>query len=336
MKKVLFLLFVLFVVMGVFSAEGRVIPDLINVTGIALNSSKLYIVHEAQVTVLDKNTLKVITTFGKAGPGPKEFLLAPGVQLGIQTDGEEIIISSLGKVSFFTLNGEYKNEMAYSTMNALFPTRLPNKNYLGYGFTQDDAKKLYRTIVLCDEKLNRIREVSRILHTFQGAGQGLTAMSGFFNFTTTDQFVFLPGKEENEIDVMDLSFNKTLTITVPKGTKAIDQGFKDRFMDELKANPLTKNNLDQFKPIKYPSHFPSILFIITEKEKLYVFTWDWGKQSTYYVYNYKTGQHVSTSKVTIRFQSPLLPAPIAIDNGILFQVSENDNEEWVLTQEILK
>lgn len=338
MKKVLFLLIVLVTVMGVFSADGRVIPELVKPTALQIEGTTLYVVEDTTVHIYDVNTLNKIGQFGKAGQGPQEFATVPGqLPLLLAVQNNNLFVASIGKISKWSLKGEYVSELTYNPQNALFPQLLKNGNFLGMSVLQGDDKKLYRAVFLCDEKVNRIKELYRAEHTFQGPGKGLIAVWKVFQHLGYEDHIYLPGKEENQIDVFTLDMKPKYTITVPKDNRSIEQAFKDRFMDEINSNPALKGQLEILKPIIFPDKYPSISFFGAEGQKLFVFTWNFGKDSLeYYSFDTNSGKALGKSQATIQFQGSLSPYPVTFKNGQVYQLVENEDEEWELISSPLK
>ena len=250
---------------------------------------------------------------------------------------KDLVVASVGKISRWTKDGQYISEYTYNPQNALNPQMLKNGNFLGLGVSQEDDKKLYRQVFLCDGKMNRIKEVYKAEHVFQGPGKGLKAMGKVFSYNSSQDQIYLPGAEENEVNAYSLDMTPKFTVSVPKDNRAVDQEFKDRFMDELNADPNLKGQMEFLKPIIFPDKYPSISFFAADEDVLYVFTWNFGKDSLeYYSFATKDGKALGQNKVPIRFQGSLSPYPVTFNKGIVYQLVENEDEEWELVSASLK
>jgi hypothetical protein len=338
MKKVLFLLIVFVAVMGVLCAEGRVIPGLTQPTGIRVDDSQLYVVEDATVQIYDLKSLKKISQFGKAGQGPKEFQIVPGqLPLILSVHNQELVVTSLGKISRWSKKGEYISEQAFNLQNALNAQILKNGQFIGLGITQGEGQKAYRTVFLCDEKMNRIKEIYKAPHIFQGAGKGLVALDKVFLYITYEDQIYLPGKEDNQVAVYSLDMQPKYTVSIPKDNRSVDQAFKDRYMAELNADPNIKNQMEFLKPIIFPDKYPAISFFDAEGKMLFVFNWNFGKESLeYYSFDNTNGKALGKGQVPIKFQGSLSPYPVVFYKGIVYQLVENDDEEWELISSPLK
>lgn len=332
MKKVVIILVFLISVWTVCSTEVRVIPELVKPTQLLIEASHLFVVEGTTVQIFDLDSLKKIGQFGKAGQGPQEFFILPGnVELTLSIQNSEIVVASIGKISRWTLNGKYISELSHNPQNGFLPNLLKNGRFLAITTTQGDDKQLYRSLFLCDEKMNRIKELYKQVHNFQPGKGTIVLPEKPWNYTSDEHHIYLPGKENNQVDAFDLDLKLKYTVTVPQDDRSLDQEFKDRMMEEINADPTIKQNPDLFKPFIFPDKYPSISFFGAEEKKLLVFTWNWGKDSLeYYCFDNTNGKILGKFKIPVRFQSAVQPYPFTFKNGKLFQIVENEDEEWEL------
>ncbi len=333
MKKVIIILVFLISALTVWSAEGRVIPELVKPTQLQIEGTRLFVIEETTVHIFDLGTLKKIGQFGKAGQGPQEFQTVPGqLPLILSVQNNQLVVASVGKISRWNLNGDYISEFTYNPQNGLNPQYLRNNKFIALGVTQGEDQKLYRIVILCNEKMDRIKEIYRAEHAFQGAGKGLKVMEKkVFSYVANEDRIFLPGKEDNQIDAYDLDMKLLFTVSVPPDNRTLDQAFKDRLMEEITTNPNIKNQLEFLKPIIFPDKYPAISFFGAEGKRLFIFTWNWGKDTLeYYSFDTANGKELGKHNVLIKFQGAVSPYPITFKNNKVYQLVENEDEEWEL------
>lgn len=332
MKKAIIVLIFLISVLTVWSTPGRVIPALLKPTQLQIEGTRLFVVEDTTVHIYELSSLKKIGQFGKAGQGPQEFTIIAGqIPLLLAVQNQELVVASIGKISRWTLDGKYIGEFSHNPQASLLPQLMKNNKFLALSVGQGDDKKLYRYVNLYDEKMNRIKEVYKCEHSFQ-PGKGLQVMEKkVFAYVASDDSIFLPGKEDNQVDVFTLDMQPKFTVTVPWDNRSVDQAFKDKIMVELQANPSLKGQLEFLKPIGYPEKYPAISFFGADGKKLYVFTWNWGKDSLeYYSFDTGSGKELGKHKMPVRFQTTLQPYPMTFKNNMLYQLVENEDEEWEL------
>lgn len=107
----LFLLIVLFTTFG-FPGENIPLPlplplsDLRNPEKIFVDGDRLYITEFPTVYIYSLTDFRLVKKFGRGGEGPQEFR----GQIHLSVQPGYIMVQSTGKVSFFTTDGDFKNE----------------------------------------------------------------------------------------------------------------------------------------------------------------------------------------------------------------------------------
>jgi hypothetical protein len=101
-------------------------------------------------------------------------------------------------------------------------------------------------------------------------------------------------------------------------------------MAELKSNPTTKNIIELLKPIKFPKYFPTIRAFFVEDDIIYIMTFKTVK-GNYEFFTYDiNGKFKKKITIPIKFQTEFTPYPITIYKQKLYQIVENEEEEWEL------
>jgi len=336
MKKTILLLLMLTLSLLLSADSGRVIAELVKPTGLVVDESRIYVAEDATVSIFDLKSLKKIAQFGRAGEGPQEFNIMPGViSLTLDSRPGELLISSLGKFSRWTKDGEFISEFQYNLTNVFMPQLLSDGRFIGTGNRQEDQKS-FLTLVICDEKMNRVKEIYANEINFQ-PGKGLVALSQVFSFARDDNFIVIPGNKDNELEVLDLELKVLRTISVPEDKRSVDKAFRDDVITELERNPATKDFFEMLKPITFPASYPAISFFYTDQQgKLFVFSWKReGDNLEYHSFNLADGRKLHTGQALMR-ESPIRPYPPAFFNNHLYQLVENEDDDWMLISTELK
>lgn len=242
----------------------------------------------------------------------------------MQTD--VMIVSSQGKVSFYSKDGEYKKETntAYRFSSRYTPL---GKGFVGTGFAFEE-KILYQTIDLYDPALAKIMEIFRTESDFQ-RGKGIKFFSSAYDFQTCDNKVFIAGFEDFTIAVVDHEGNKLKPIKKEYERLKFSDGHKRQVYEFLKSNPETKSRFETIKKqLVFSSYLPAIRYIYADNRMIYIQTYriDDGK-TEFYVLEL-SGEIVKQVFLPIINENIVETYPLSIIEGKVYQLVENDVEEW--------
>jgi len=336
MKK--FLMIVLILSIIVTTGFGKKLADLPELMKPSLaffvDDTQIYIPEGAIVNIYSKNDYKLKKKFGKAGEGPMEFRIIPQLPLTLDAKGENLVVFSIGKVSYFNKQGEFIKEIKTSAQ--VLGLQVFENKFIGRSRTQDESGA-YDTINIYDSALKKIREIARNKSAFQGPGKGLEVLGKPFQHAINENKILLTGKDDATVDIFDADMKKLHSINIDRKRIPMKQDFKDQITDFLKNDPATKNFFEILKPIKLPNHFPVIAAFIADENVVYILTWT--ENPTEFgcsVYGFD-GKFIKEVSIPIKFQNSFTPYPIAIHKNVLYQIVENDLEEiWELHASAIK
>ena len=109
MKKLFFTAIIVFILISAM-VTGEVVtsfPDLLKPTGLVIDEDNLYITEDITVYIFSMKDFKLIKKFGKKGEGPREF----NRFAAITPLKDKLLINSMSKISYYTKDGEYINEI---------------------------------------------------------------------------------------------------------------------------------------------------------------------------------------------------------------------------------
>jgi hypothetical protein len=196
---------------SVFAAKIVPLQELRKPETTAVDDGQIYITEGASIYIYSLKDFRLIKTFGQAGEGPKEFKVhsAAGVRICVQHD--TIFVKSIGRVSYFTLDGKYiKEKKNISAGRWVQP--LGNR-FVGHGRTRE-GDTVYLTIHFYDSNLKKGKGIYRIKHWFQGKhidpilhGRFRLARRGNPIFYVHDNRIFIEG-EDGDVHVFDHNGDK--------------------------------------------------------------------------------------------------------------------------------
>jgi hypothetical protein len=331
----MFVLLVLFLSCFGFAEKKATLHEVMNPGGLQVDDSQLYVSETAAVYIYSLKDFKFVKKFGKQGEGPGEFAFHPRIQPTVNASGDELIINSFGKLSYFTKDGVFIKEFKVTPNNLLFQPLGNQFIGMGQSFEKD---KLYNTVNLYNADLKKVKEIYRVDSGLRGPGKGVKVLEKPFTFQVYENKILIPAETDDTVDVLDSSLKKLFTIKLDYKKLEVTQDFKDKVVHFFKNSPQTKDIYELLlKPVIFPDYFPVIQLFFAADKKIYVVTWKREKEkSEFFIYDMK-GTFLKKLWIPIVLQNELQPYPLTFENNKLYQLIENtDKEEWDLYVEEIK
>jgi hypothetical protein len=332
MKRILILLIILVIGFLLYSEKVATLNELANPFIMQVDQNQLYITDSEKVLIYSLKDYKLQKKFGEKGEGPGEFRISPTANMGsvmLDVYQDYLIINSMGKLSFFTKQGEYIKEMRSISPLGMF--KLLGNRYIGYGFAVDNNVN-YMTINIWDSKLRQvIKELHREEQWFvPGKKMDVFGLRTDF-FYVADDKIFVENKKRN-ILIFDENGNKIGSIDPAIEPVKMTKSFREGIHHYLKTTPRFK----QFYPIlkdmiTFPDYFPGIRLFYTGDEKIYVLSWRKKHgQTECFVYDLN-GKLINKTYLPLTEQDEFFQYTQTFGNGKFYQVVESeDDEEWEL------
>ena len=312
-----------------FPGQTITLGEVMQPGSITVDDSQLYITENATIFIYTLQDFTLKKKFGKEGQGPQEFAIHPRVPLSVDASTDVLIINSLGKVSFFSKNGEFIKEVR--AMPNYYNFQPIGDQFLGLGQVFEE-NALYNTVNIFDSELKKLREIYRADSGLKGPGKGIQVLSKPFLYQGYKRMIMLPGKDDSHIDAFDLQIKKMFTVTVKCDRLKVTQDFKDKVIHYFKTSSRTKDIYEVLlKPVNFPEYFPVYQAFFVVDDKIIVLTWKKEKErNEFFIYDL-TGKFVKKTWIPLVYQNELEFYPLTINNGKLYQLIEDlDNEEWRL------
>jgi hypothetical protein len=326
MKKnilVFIIVFMIFVNFG-FSKKVATFSEVLKPSTIAIDDEQMYIVENTLIYIYSLKDFKLKKKFGKDGEGPGEFKRFAAVY----PQKDSLLINSFGKLSYYTKDGILKKELkTKSGIASLFFYPIRN-GFIGRGISLVD-KKIYFTVNLFDSDLNKGKELYRMISPYQQTGK-INIFSRSLVYQTHSDKIFITGKEGFGLDILDSTGKKLYSIVREdyKRRKFTSEDEK-KFREVLKSRFKAQYDIMKSR-ISFPDYFPEILNFFIADNKIYISTWKWKNEKIeFFIYGLK-GKLLKHVFIPFVFQNALEPYPAVIKNGKLYQLIENDDEEWEL------
>jgi len=296
---------------------------------LAVDDQRLYVVENARIHIHRLSDLSRIISIGRQGQGPGEFSTLPHLPITVDVSTGDLIVGCMRRISYFDKLGVLKREVRGQNLAlrlALLDRRDGRDRFLGWSQRGENGVAL-NTIMVFDDTLRMVRELYHERDPFQGPGKGYNILPKAFSFGAHRGRVFIPGQREDQVDLLDARFNLHRTITVDQRPDRVGDAFRQQMMHHLRTSPETKGALPLLEPIRFPDFFPVVSEFFADQGVLYVMTWKRAEGCNEFHLFDLDGRFLTRRMIPIRYETDLQPYPTRIQNGVLYQLVENEQKQ---------
>jgi hypothetical protein len=317
------------------AAAAVSLARLSNPKQLLLDNEHIYIVDFPTVFVYSLKDFSLIREFGKQGEGPKEFKQYINVFFQ-DIEPNHLVVSSLGKISFYSRNGTYIKEVKLGFGGWTFQP-LGDK-FMGHTLG-GTAKEGYKALNIYDSNFNKIKEIYRKEFFFDDSIKKRTLFASNYRYWTHQNKIYVSAKDDFIIEIFDSTGRPLQPIHLEqyKRVKCTDQ-HKKSVLDFFRQNPRIRDVFEQFKNhIQFPDYFPAIRDIVIDEGKIFVLTYNRkdGKNE-FFIFDLD-GKLLQKKFLPIQTLNGVSPYSYYIKNGKLYQLVENeDTEQWELQITLLR
>lgn len=287
----------------------------------AVNGHRLYIEDQDRISIYSMKDFKRIKQFGQKGEGPGEYrFLTP-----FKICRDQIVISTFGKVLFFTLEGKFIKETKLDNPRMAGMTSL-NDTYVGYKNTFNREKReSTMTVAIFDKDFKLIKKLASRDRKFSVNMAGkfeFNAVNDYTEFHVSGDKIFMPDTEKGfYIEVLNAKGEKLYQIRKEYHELDVTQEWKDDYVERMKQDPNYKQFKDRVEYV-FRDSFPAFKRIAVDSGKIYVTTYKTKDDKNEIIVLDLKGNVLKTAYVTDNDKS-------SIHNGRFYYFKENeDEEEW--------
>jgi len=333
MRKTILVILLLFLANVVFATKIVSLPEIIKPDVIEVDGDDMVIVEGASISIYSLKNFKLIKKFGKEGEGPQEFKLIMGsFGLNINIYPKYIFVNSVGKISYFTRKGEFIKEKKMSAINRMTPFQ---EKFVGNHMQMDPkTNKPKMGFNIYNSEGEKTKEIcSHEMPMFSGQGIFLIDLLSQINpqYKTSRDRIVISGKQLFEIDIYDQEGNFLKSIKRDQKKQKLDDDDKKKLMKAYETHSLYKlfwGNIK--KSIKIPDYFPPYKTFFISNQKVYVQTFKKKNDKTECLIFDVNGKYLKTSFLPLVYENIMTPYLYTIQGGKIYQLVENENEEWEL------
>ncbi|MGD2090169.1 MAG: hypothetical protein PVH61_28590 [Candidatus Aminicenantes bacterium] len=337
MRKLLIsFLAVLFLTCPVWAAKVAVLSELQRPASITVDGSQVFITEDINVYIYSTKDHSLQKKFGKEGEGPQEFkrhINPRGEYIRISVQPKEILVNSIGKISYFTRKGDFIREMKVMMSTGGY---IPVGNHMmAFGMAYKEQTR-YITLNLYSPQCVKEKEFFRATAPLQeGKFIDPVKMSVgklVITIRVEDNKMFYRG-DDQKIYAFDENGNQIYSITPEYEKVKFTEELKNRYINFSKNDYRYKYVYEQDKNrIKWPDYFPLIRDLRVANKKIYVITFkSINDKKECYIYDSADGKFIKKVFIPLAEKNVQELYPYTIKNGKVYQLVENLNEEeWEL------
>ena len=335
MYKFCFLVLVIFLSVSVSAKKVATFPDFRNPDQLYSDDNRIYVVDDAFIYIYSLKDYRFIKKFGKRGEGPEEFRLNTDETPGLFICGDLLQVNSVGRVSFFTKDGEFKQVL--TTIEGSIFQKIGN-SYVGWKRTYDNNVR-YDMTNLYDSNFKKIKEIFRRESGIQPRKRKINPLTWFVNiFQVYKDKIFIDGKEFT-IFVFNEKGEKLYDINLEKEKVKINDEMKKGIIHYYEVeSPYWKIRWPRLKTwFVFPEFFPLVRNFQVVNDKIYINTFLEKNDKSEFIILDLQGKILKKTFLPLKKETYFVIYPYFIKNNNLYQVLFNDEvEEWELHEEAIK
>lgn len=331
MKKNSLVIGVLLVLSLAVSAEKLAdLAEITRPTSLAMDDSQFYITDGHEIFIYSLKDYRFVTKFGKAGEGPQEFKVGQGGNgFSIYPQTDQLVVNSLGKISFFTRDGKFIKEIATKSSNFPHYYQPIGDKFAGLDFNFGENQSITMAASLYDSQLKKIKTIHEQKFMQRGAFEFPVSPPIFY---VVKDKIIMGGEQGLVINIFNEKGEKLSTIQKEYKLLKVTDEYKKGVHEFFKTNPATKQFYEIIKnQLKFSEEFPAIQQFFVADQKIYVHTYlkENGRYE-FLVFDFP-GKLLKRLFLPLEYMDGLRPSPMTIRHNKLFQLRENiDEEMWEL------
>ena len=312
-----------------FRRKSSRITGLFDPAFIHIDEERIYVVERATIHLYSTADYKLIKTFGKIGEGPGEFRTGQGDAVILDVQPDYLLVNSEGKIAFFKKDGTFIKEIVTSEGRWLRPL---GKNYVGMRYMYEDDGTRYHAVNLYDAQCRKVKEIYREKAEIQTRLKTINAVSWSRQiFMVYNEEIFIDGKNK-VIHVFDNKGDKRYDISLDYEQIKVTGDIKQKYISFYKEkDPFWKTRWERLKNwYRFPDYFPVIRGFFVCDGKIYIQTFKEENNKSEILVLDTNGKPLKQVFLPLEKNSLIFYHSWTIGNGKLYQLVENEDEEWEL------
>lgn len=334
-RMIIILLILLFFVFAGSSFAGKeaTLHELIRPNEIHVDGQQMYVVEGIRVLIYSLKDLKLVTSFGKQGEGPREFLPRGPNPVSMILQDQQVIVQSLGKLSYFKKDAQYIKEIKMNPRSGR--EHHPFKGiYVARFVTRQDDGSLFHGITFYDKDFKKLKEIYRHEHGFPLSRKfefnPLTIHQPSFKIFGSSIFV-LDGAR-SVVNIYDESGQLKTSLKNKKELEPFTKQDKMELIEDYQRDTFFRRFYQKYKRLyKFPDYYPPIRWFYIDRlnKDVYLSTHKIIDGRRVYLVYTTEGQFVKRLKLPSVGDNYYLLTSI-FDKKLYRLVENEDEENWRL------
>jgi hypothetical protein len=274
---------------------------------------------EQKIKVFDAEG-QFVRSFGEKGQGPGELQMPAGIHLA---PGFELAVDDAlaKKMIYFTKEGKYIRDVSYATRLALVNLLMdPFGNFIGREMKLEDQKMFFE-IVKLDTELKSVFSLDKIGFPIPipGSGKKINLMDAIsiFQFDSAGN-IYYGRNRDYEINMYTPKGKLVKSIRKEFQPQKITEEDKEEILSRLDSVP-TAGAVNFREMFEFPKMFPPFqLFTLDEKGRIFVRTWEKGKEKDEFVHDIFDSEGLFIAQFTSKINVSVWK------NGKAYAIDENE------------
>lgn len=305
-----------------------VLPQVIAFNDITVDDERIYITHEATIFILARDDYRLLGRFGQKGEGPGEFKLDDDNMVFLALRAHDLIVNSVGRLSYFSKEGKFLRERINNTGRWLKPL---GDQFVGMRRQYEEDNTRYRKIYIYNTELEQGKEVYREFDGIQPRLKIIEAVtwpSGIYR--VADGKIFVADKEET-IQVIDQKGDKLYDIRIPGQRIKVTPAIKEKFLRYYReVDPYWRARWERLKDwFRFPAYLPAVQHYKVKDKKIYILTYEEKEGKSQFMVLDLKGKLMMTAYVGIKKEGTSLfnVYPYDIKDNMIYQLVDNADAE---------
>ncbi len=298
-----------------------------------VKDGKLYVLENTTIYIFSLKDYKLISKFGRAGEGPKEFMARPfGPPMSMSFVDGKLVVNSTNKLSYFTKEGKWISERKAFANLVLYQVK---DNFVAVGPSIDAEKKFRISFRLFSHDLKELKTLYHSNISVNPQDDYILPLSALTGNPSYKGKVFVVASNEDfVIDIFDAKGTKIRRIEKKEKKRVFTAKDQADALDWFKNRSQFKNFFTQIKNnIKFKKHFPAIRDIQPADDKIHVLTYKRKGELWEMIVLDMKGKELKRLFVPLDEYLPFSYYAIlySIENGKVYSLVEDPDEEvWNL------
>jgi hypothetical protein len=336
MKKIIFVFLTILLAATLWAEKVAVFDDIIKPDSFYLTENQIFIVEFPHIYVYSLKDFTLIKKFGQRGEGPGEFIRF--VRLHFQPGF--IITHNQTRFSYFSRDFKYIKEVKVPIQFNRGAVPMGNGVVVSHTVPgKENPNEVDLTVNLYDASFKKVKEIFRQRYYFQLHRDinviylpEVDRRTGIRFFVCSDK-IFIEGEDgvTGNIYVFNKNGEKIYTIKHEFERLKVTDEHVNAVVEWHRVNKRRLYDiLKQRKQLYTPGYFPAIRSLKVGDDKIHIIPYKKKKgKNRLFIFNLE-GKLLKEMDAPLKESSIFSFYPFAIKNGKVFQIIENEDEQWEL------